>query len=313
MAELSIWWVVPCQAPRLGPGPPRRFRGSPNEGCLVAVLVATPPVARRRPPATATRSTAAGSACSRSPTTSTAAPAATSAGSGRSARPGRAWCRARPDCWPAGAPASIRRPAPAYCGASGDCSGAHAGTACAAGQACVDGACVQRCEPVALDLDTPFSTALPPFASRPGQQDADGPLGLDHRPAPDQHLLAEPGARRGREPVRHPALPAPGRARLARRRRRGADHRRDRGHRPGPEADHARRAPVRRDHAARRAVPRPLLRHPALLGGRRDDDRPAGPGDALRHRRLRRKPPADAPSRDLHLRQRERLGHARAW
>ena len=57
-----------------------------------------------------------------------------------------------------------------HCGASGDCSGANAGTACAAGQACVDGACALRCDPVALDLDTPFSTALPPFASRPGQQ-----------------------------------------------------------------------------------------------------------------------------------------------
>ena len=32
------------------------------------------------------------------------------------------------------------------------------------------GACALRCDPVALDLDTPFSTALPPFASRPGQQ-----------------------------------------------------------------------------------------------------------------------------------------------
>ena len=43
-----------------------------------------------------------------------------------------------------------------------DCSAANAGATCAADQACVAGACVQRCDPVVLDLDTPFSTALPP-------------------------------------------------------------------------------------------------------------------------------------------------------
>jgi endo-1,3(4)-beta-glucanase len=58
----------------------------------------------------------------------------------------------------------------AHCGASGDCSGANAGTACTAGQSCVDGGCVPSCAPVALDLDTPFATATPPFTSRPGQQ-----------------------------------------------------------------------------------------------------------------------------------------------
>ncbi len=57
-----------------------------------------------------------------------------------------------------------------WCGASGDCAGANAGTTCAAGQLCQAGTCVQSCVPVALDLDTPFATGLPPFASRTGQQ-----------------------------------------------------------------------------------------------------------------------------------------------
>jgi endo-1,3(4)-beta-glucanase len=58
----------------------------------------------------------------------------------------------------------------AHCGASGDCTGENAGTACAAGDTCQAGACVQGCVPVALDLDTPFAADLPPFASRHGQQ-----------------------------------------------------------------------------------------------------------------------------------------------
>jgi len=58
----------------------------------------------------------------------------------------------------------------AHCGASGDCSGARAGTSCPAAQACLGGTCAQDCRPVALDLETPFATDLPPFASRPGQQ-----------------------------------------------------------------------------------------------------------------------------------------------
>jgi len=57
-----------------------------------------------------------------------------------------------------------------YCGASGDCSGAHAGATCSAGQTCQSGTCAQDCRPVALDLDTPFATDLPPFASKPGQK-----------------------------------------------------------------------------------------------------------------------------------------------
>ena len=281
----------------------QRLPGSPSSS-------PSAPAARRRPPAKATRSTVAGSACSRSPTTSTAAPAATSAGSGRSARPGSAWSRARPDCWPAGAPASIRRPTRPGAVPAATAPVRTPVRPAPPGQACVDGACALRCDPVVLDLDTPFSTALPPFASRPGQQAPTSPVGLDHPAPSDQRLLAEPGARRGREPVRHGALPAPGGAGLAGRRRLGAGRGRDRGDRPGPEADHARRAPVRRDDPARGPVPRPLLRHLALLGGRRDHDRPAGAGGALRHRRLRRQPPADAPSRHLHLRERERLDHA---
>jgi endo-1,3(4)-beta-glucanase len=54
---------------------------------------------------------------------------------------------------------------PAWCGAHGDCSGASAGVACAADQACVDGACVQLCPAVALDLTTPLATGATPFAS----------------------------------------------------------------------------------------------------------------------------------------------------
>ena len=56
-----------------------------------------------------------------------------------------------------------------YCGATGDCAGAHAGTACTADQTCQAGTCARNCTPVALDLDTPFSTALPPFARHAGQ------------------------------------------------------------------------------------------------------------------------------------------------
>jgi endo-1,3(4)-beta-glucanase len=52
-----------------------------------------------------------------------------------------------------------------YCGASGTCSGASAGNACAPGQFCQSGSCVADCRPVALDLDTPFSTDPAPFAS----------------------------------------------------------------------------------------------------------------------------------------------------
>ena len=52
-----------------------------------------------------------------------------------------------------------------HCGASGDCSGTQAGTACASGQTCQSGTCSSTCQPVALDLDTPFATDLPPFAS----------------------------------------------------------------------------------------------------------------------------------------------------
>jgi endo-1,3(4)-beta-glucanase len=60
----------------------------------------------------------------------------------------------------------------AHCGASGDCTGAQAGTSCAASQSCVAGACTPPiCTPAALDLTTPFATDLPAWiASVPGQQ-----------------------------------------------------------------------------------------------------------------------------------------------
>ena len=53
----------------------------------------------------------------------------------------------------------------AFCGASADCTGTSAGATCAADQACVSGACAQLCQFAPLDLDTPISTALPPYAS----------------------------------------------------------------------------------------------------------------------------------------------------
>jgi endo-1,3(4)-beta-glucanase len=72
-------------------------------------------------------------------------------------------------------------PAPAACpGGSLSCGGAcvqpqtdalhcgACGTACAAGHACVGGACSATCTPVALDLDTPLDSAAPPFSSRTG-------------------------------------------------------------------------------------------------------------------------------------------------
>lgn len=57
-----------------------------------------------------------------------------------------------------------------HCGATADCSGPHAGSACGSGAQCNGGACVLSCQPVELDLATPFSTDPTPFASRPGQQ-----------------------------------------------------------------------------------------------------------------------------------------------
>ncbi len=57
-----------------------------------------------------------------------------------------------------------------YCGASGTCTGAQAGATCAPGQTCQGGICSQDCREVALDLDTPFATDIPPFAPRNGQQ-----------------------------------------------------------------------------------------------------------------------------------------------
>jgi endo-1,3(4)-beta-glucanase len=73
---------------------------------------------------------------------------------------------------------------PAFCGASGDCAGPAAGTACTATQGCLAGACVAACAPVPLDLDTPFDTATPPFSTRPGQQVPSGYWGSSAAPLP---------------------------------------------------------------------------------------------------------------------------------
>ena len=110
------------------------------------------------------------------------------------------------------------------------------------------GSCARTASPVVLDLDTPFATDLPPFASSPERPaDADRPLGIEHGPAADQHLLAEPGARRGRTPHRLPALPVQGGARLARRRQpRLPINTATDVIGPRAQADHAGRARVRR-------------------------------------------------------------------
>ena len=87
-----------------------------------------------------------------------------------------------------------------HCGASGDCLGASAGTTCAAEQSCVAGGCQRDCTPVALDLDTPFATATPPFPSRTGQQTPSGLWASTAAPLPTntswQNLVLGAGGQR---------------------------------------------------------------------------------------------------------------------
>jgi endo-1,3(4)-beta-glucanase len=60
---------------------------------------------------------------------------------------------------------------PAWCGATGTCSAASAGSVCTAEQVCSNGLCLRDCTPHPLDLDTPLATGLPAWiASVPGQQ-----------------------------------------------------------------------------------------------------------------------------------------------
>jgi endo-1,3(4)-beta-glucanase len=74
------------------------------------------------------------------------------------------------------------------------------GNACGTGLLCSAGACAPDCHPVALDLDTPFSTALPPFASSVGQQAPTSFWGTLPAPrptnAPWENLVVGPGQNR---------------------------------------------------------------------------------------------------------------------